>query len=152
MVLGVGNLLRSDEGVGVYAARMLEQRTLPDGVEVIDAGVAVADALASYKHIGKLVVLDAVDAKAQAGAVFRFRPRDVERRRALLRSLHELDIFDALELLERGGCKIGEVIVVGVQPKTTDWGMELSSEVRARLPDVVSLVESELALPDQEVE
>ncbi len=147
MVLGVGNLLRSDEGVGVHAARMLGRRALPDGVKVVDAGMAVADALAGYSSIAKLVVVDAVDAKAQPGAVFRFRPRDVERRQALLRSLHDLDLFDALELLERGGCKVGEVIVVGVQPKRTDWGMELSSEVQARLPDVVSLVESELLTP-----
>ena len=147
VVLGVGNLLRSDEGVGVHAARMLEASTLPAGVEVIDAGVAVADALSSYKSIGKLVVVDAVDAKAQPGAVFRFRPRDVERRQALLRSLHELDLFDAIDLAERGGCTVGEVIVVGVQPKTTDWGMELSREVAERLPDVVSLVQSELAPP-----
>lgn len=150
VVLGVGNLLRSDEGVGVHAARMLERVNLPAGVKIVDAGVAVADALSSYKSIGKLVVVDAVDAKAQPGSVFRFRPRDVERRHALLRSLHELDLFDALDLVERGGCSVGEVIVVGVQPKTTDWGLELSPEVHSRLPDVVNLVVSELAPPGQE--
>ena len=150
VVLGVGNLLRSDEGVGVHAARMLERVNLPPGVKIVDAGVAVADALSSYKNIGKLVVVDAVDAKAQPGSVFRFRPRDVARRHALLRSLHELDLFDALEMAERGGCSVGEVIVVGVQPKTTDWGLELSPEVHSRLADVVNLVVSELAPPGQE--
>ncbi|UCH34306.1 MAG: HyaD/HybD family hydrogenase maturation endopeptidase [Armatimonadota bacterium] len=152
LVLGVGNLLRSDEGVGVHAARALEPSKLPAGAKVVDAGIAVADALSSYKSIGKLVVVDAVDAKAEPGSVFRFRPRDVERRRALLRSLHELDLFDALEMAERGGCTVGEVIVVGVQPKTIDWGMDLSREVRERLPDVVRLVESELLPPGQEGE
>ena len=147
VVLGVGNLLRSDEGVGVHAARMLSGTELPPGVEVIDAGVAVADALTGYDGIGKLVVVDAVDAKAQPGSVFRFRPRDVERRTALMRSLHELDLFDALDLVERGGCAVGEVIVIGVQPKSTNWGLELSPEVQARLPDVVSLVQSEMAPP-----
>jgi hydrogenase maturation protease len=150
VVLGVGNLLRSDEGVGVHAARLLERTALPAGVKIVDAGVAVADALSGYRSIGKLVVVDAVDAKAQPGSVFRFRPRDVERRHALLRSLHELDLFDALDMAERGGCTVGEVIVVGVQPKTTDWGLELSSEVQNRLPDVVNLVVSELAPPGQE--
>lgn len=147
VVLGVGNLLRSDEGVGVHAARILSGTDLPPGVEVVDAGVAVADALTGYDGIGKLVVVDAVDAKAQPGSVFRFRPRDVERRTALMRSLHELDLFDALDLVERGGCAVGEVIVIGVQPKSTDWGLELSSEVQARLPDVVSLVQSEMSPP-----
>ena len=66
-------------------------------------------------------------------------------------TLHELDLFDALDLVERGGCTIGEVIVVGVQPKSTDWGLELSREVQSRLPDVVSLVASELTSPGQEV-
>lgn len=149
VVLGVGNLLRSDEGVGVHAARLLNGSKLPPGVEVIDAGVALADALSDYRSIRKLVVVDAVDAKAQPGAVFRFRPRDVDRRRALLRSLHDLDLFDALELLERAGCQVGEVIVVGVQTKSTDWGMELSREVRARLPDVVNLVRSEVASAEE---
>jgi len=147
MVLGVGNVLRSDEGVGVHAARLLEQRALPAGVKVVKAGIAVGAALDGYRRIGKLVVVDAVDAKAQPGAVFRFRPREVERRRALMRSLHELDLFDALDRLERGGCEVGEVVVVGVQPKSTDWGMDLSGEVRARLDDVVSMVESEIAPP-----
>ena len=134
VVLGVGNLLRSDEGVGVHAARMLEASTLPAGVEVIEAGVAVADALSSYKSIGKLVVVDAVDAKAQPGSVFRFRPRDVERRQALLRSLHELDLFDAIDLAERGGCTVGEVIVVGVQPKSTDWEWSCPARWRSDCP------------------
>lgn len=151
MVIGVGNLLRSDEGVGIHAARLLGERDLPPGVQVIDAGVAVGDALSGYRSISKLVVVDAVDAKAQPGSVFRFRPRDVERRHALLRSLHELDLFDALDSVERGGCTIGEVIVVGVQPKTTDWGLELSQEVQSRLPDVVNLLASELTGPGQEV-
>jgi len=151
VVIGVGNLLRSDEGVGIHAARLLGERDLPPGVQVIDAGVAVGDALSGYRSISKLVVVDAVDAKAQPGSVFRFRPRDVERRHALLRSLHELDLFDALDSVERGGCTIGEVIVVGVQPKTTDWGLELSQEVQSRLPDVVNLLASELTGPGQEV-
>lgn len=150
VVLGVGNLLRSDEGVGVHAARQLAAGALPDGVDVIDAGVAVADALSAYKSIGKLIVVDAVDAKAQPGSVFRFRPRDVQRRQALLRSLHELDLFDALDLARHGGCTVGEVIVVGVQPKTVDWGLELSPEVQARLPDVVNLVAAELSPPTEE--
>lgn len=144
----MGNLLRSDEGVGVHAARMLDQGNLPAGVQVVDAGVGVSDALSEYDGIGKLVVLDAVDAKAQPGSLFRFRPREVERHRALVRPLHELDLFDTLAALERGGCVVGEVIVVGVQPKTTNWGMSLSREVRERLPDVMSMVESELASPD----
>ena len=152
IVLGIGNLLRSDEGVGVHVARALEQCDLPAGVQVVDAGLGVSDALSDYKGIGKLVVVDAVDAKAQPGTLFRFRPREVERRRALVRPLHELDLFDALDMLERDGCVMGEVIVVGVQPKTTGWGMELSQEVRERLPDVVSLVESELAPPGGKVE
>jgi hydrogenase maturation protease len=151
VVIGVGNLLRSDEGVGIHAARLLGEQALPSGVQVIDAGVAVGEALSSYRSIGKLVVVDAVDAKARPGSVFRFRPRDVERRHALLRSLHELDLFDALDSVERGGCIIGEVIVVGVQPKTTDWGLELSQEVQSRLADVVNVVASELTPPGQEV-
>jgi hydrogenase maturation protease len=142
VVLGIGNVLRSDEGVGVHAVRALEARGLA-GADLVDGGTNAYEALAGYDAIERLIVVDAVDAKSEPGAVFRFRESDLEPSRAPV-SLHQLGLLDALGWLRACGVRMGEVVVIGVQPAVTDWGLELSNAVAARMDTVLELIEREM--------
>ncbi len=150
VVLGVGNLLRRDEGVGVHAVRALAQGVLGDAAEMVDGGTAVFEALSGWREIGKLVVIDALRAGREPGFVSRVSLREVADREAPALSVHEHGLLDALALLEQSGLRVGEVVIYGVEPAETGWGTELSEPVAESLMHLAMRLEGELGLTESE--
>lgn len=141
--MGVGNELLKDEGVGVHVARELAKLDLAFPVEIIEAGT-VPDCWQSEEPAGKLVVVDAIYGGSEPGAVYRFSPDEVEFETSLVTSIHQLSFVQSLKLSEIAGNKPGKTVIIGVEPKEVAWGMELSEELRDRIPDVVRAVLKEI--------
>ena len=138
LILGIGNLLLSDEGVGVHAVRKLAERELPAGVDVLDGGTSGADLIDSLADRPRIVVIDAASGDGPPGTIYRCEARDLmEQEHAL--SLHEFGLVDSLRMAEQLGCAPRRVIVLGVQPATLAPGMELSPAVASVLPNVIAL-------------
>ncbi len=148
VVLGVGNTLLRDEGIGCHVARAVMCRVagrLPD-VEVIDCGTC-ADMLPIPGEVDKLVIVDAVSAGGAPGQIYRFRLNDLTLEEKQFLSLHDMSLIDSLMLMHlqcAGLAGTGEVVVVGVEPKEIDWGLELSAELRGKIPEIVNIILSEL--------
>jgi hydrogenase maturation protease len=147
VLLGAGNELLKDEGVGVHIARELAGRTFGFPVEIIEAGT-VFDCWQSDQSIGKLVVIDAVYGGGQPGSVYRFNLEDVDFDTGLMTSIHQLNFVNSIKLSEMTRCKPEKTVIIGVEPKEVAWGMELSEELRSRIPQIVEIVLKEIA-PDQ---
>jgi len=143
VVLGVGNELLKDEGVGVHVARALSREPLASLVEIIEGGTAL-DALPGGRPIKKLVVVDAVCGGGEPGSIYRFTPDEVELEAGQVTSLHELGLLDGLRMSEVAGIKPEETVIIGVEPKDVGWGMGLSAELEGRLPEVVRIVLEEV--------
>jgi len=148
VVLGVGNELLKDEGIGVHVARELARRTITFPVEIIEAGT-VPDCWQGDEPVGKLVVIDAVYGGGEPGAIYRFTPEDVEFESSMMTSVHQISLVDSLKLSEVTGNKPQKTVIIGVEPKEVAWGTELSEELRGRIHDVVRIVLKEV-IPDQE--
>ena len=146
LILGIGNLLLSDEGVGVHAVRCLAQRELPPGVEVLDGGTSGADLVDHLDGRTKVVVIDAASGDGPPGTVYRCEARELIEQEGSL-SLHEFGLADSLHMAERLGCAPQRVIVLGVQPATMEPGLDLSPEVAAVLPGIIRLALAEAAAP-----
>ena len=146
LILGIGNLLLSDEGVGVHAVRCLSERELPPGVEVLDGGTSGADLVDHLEGRTKVVVIDAASGDGPPGTVYRCEARELIEQEGAL-SLHEFGLADSLHMAERLGCAPKRVIVLGVQPATLEPGLELSPEVSAVLPGILKLALAEAAAP-----
>ena len=134
VVLGVGNLLRQDEGVGVHAVRALSIGPCAERAELVDGGTAVFEALSQWREIDKLVVIDALRAGREPGSNARVSLREVADRTAPALSLHEHGLLDQLSLLKQAGLRVGEIVIYGVEPGQTGWGTELSEPVASCLP------------------
>lgn len=150
LIVGVGNLLLGDEGVGIHAVRELEKRSLPPYVDVVDGGTAglnLLDLLISHERV---IIIDAVDGGAQPGTVFRFSPEeiveDVER---LPLSLHQMEVLNVLQLATYLGQPLPPIVVYGIQPETMDWSTELSATLRSRLEELLHAVLNEVSASDQ---
>ncbi|MGB9792037.1 MAG: hydrogenase maturation protease [Thermacetogeniaceae bacterium] len=145
VVVGIGNLLLKDEGVGVHVVRALERRSLPCDVELVDGGTAGPDLLPYMSGAEKIIVVDALKGGGEPGSVYCLTPDDCEpKAEGNPLSLHDLGILVALRDLELLEGRRPHVVIIGVEPKELDWGIELTPEVAASIPKVIELVEKEL--------
>ncbi len=143
VILGVGNELLRDEGIGVHVARRMAGMEFPFPVEIIEAG-NVPDCWQAYEPVGRLVVIDAVFGGGEPGAVYRFRPEEVDWETCLSTSMHHLSFLESLKLGEIAGERPETIVLIGVEPKEVSWGMELSEEVQRCVPRVVDIVVNEI--------
>lgn len=144
LVLGVGNLLMSDDGVGVHAVQRLEKRTLPPGVEVLDGGTCGLDLLQFFEGVERLIVLDAANLGREPGAIVRLEGEDVPAFLAMKVSPHEINLPELLFSAKLSGIYPREVVVLGMQPETIETGVELSPPVAAQVDALIERVMEEI--------
>lgn len=144
MVLGIGNILLRDEGVGVRAIEAMQSMSLPPDVELLDGGTCGADLVDEIASRHKLIVIDAVKTDAPAGAIFRLTPDQLLHGDQQM-SLHEFGMMDTLAMARTLGCPPREVVIFGVQPEVVEYGLELSDTVKACLPRLIQAVLKEAA-------
>lgn len=144
VVIGIGNLLASDDGVGVHAVRYLRGR-LPEGVALVEGGVYGLDLLPWLEGRDRAVFIDGIDAGDEPGAVFRFRPEDVAPGRgAPIVSVHDMGIYELMAAARLAEQCPEHIVIIAVQVKSLETGMELSPEVKGALPHVHRLVLEEI--------
>jgi hydrogenase maturation protease len=140
-VIGVGNPLMADEGVGIAAIEALEERGMPEGVELIDAGSAGMTLLHIIKDYDAVLIIDAANFGGEPGEVRAFGPDEVRSVKALRReSLHEADLMQVLELSRTLGEIPETVVLFAVQFQKVEMGSGMTEPVRSAVPVVVKLV------------
>jgi hydrogenase maturation protease len=144
-VIGVGNILLRDEGIGVHIIQRLHKLLNLPEVELIDAGTS-ADVLMlisdSVKHV---IVIDAATAGGKPGNIYRFTPEDVDTGGNLEVSLHQNSLVANLKMLEMFGKKPESVTIFGIEPAELESGLELSAEIEKKVPQLLELVNKEIA-------
>ncbi len=148
-VLGVGNVLRRDDGVGVHVVEELRRRfRFPEGVRLVDGGLGGPALLGALEGAEALIAVDAVRGGQPPGTLYRIPAAELLRDRGgapSLWTLHEAGLPDLLALALRAAPGL-QATVLGVEPlETREWGTELTEPVAARLPALVDLVLEELA-------
>ncbi len=131
VVLGLGNPLMADDGVGIYALSHLQDDWyIPAEVELVDGGTWGLTLLPIVDNADRLLVLDAVDYGVAPGSITELRgdqiPLFLERTKL---SPHQVDLRDILALCELRGRSPGEVVVLGIQPQRVEMSTELSPAV-----------------------
>jgi hydrogenase maturation protease len=144
VVVGLGNLLLRDEGVGIYLVRALDKGDLGySNVEFIDGGTS-SDIVSLVEGADKLIIIDSVKGGDKPGTVYRFAIEGLDSHSATRLSGHQLDIVDSLRLLEMLGRGPKSTVIIGIEPETVDLGLELSLEVQSRMAEMASLVRKEI--------
>lgn len=147
LVLGVGNLLLSDEGVGIHVVkRLVEMQALPDDVEIVDGGTAGLALLVYLEGVERLVIIDAVETGGPPGTIVRLSGDDIPAYMALKISPHEITLPDFLAAARLRDLYPQEVVVWGIQPYSLEVGIELSPPLAEKLDMLVDLVIQEFAV------
>ncbi len=145
VVLGVGNLLLTDEGIGIHAIqRMLDKKVLPEEIEIIDGGTAGLALLYFLEGVDTLLIIDAVETGGPPGTIVRLAGDRIPAYMALKVSPHEITLPDFLAAAKLRDLYPKEVVVWGMQPQSLEVGVDLSPDVEARLDTLIDLVVEEL--------
>jgi hydrogenase maturation protease len=141
-VIGVGNVLQGDDGVGIKAVQALQGMGLAD-VEIIDAGTAPFDMLGVFLETQVVIVIDCIRAGKEPGTLYRLPPEMIDGAEDDLRFAHGLGVAGTVRLARELG-STADVIVYGIEPACIEWSLELSSEVEASLPQLLGAVTEEV--------
>ncbi len=144
-ILGVGNILLKDEGVGVRVVeRLADQYAFPEHVRVLDGGVLGVRLMGIIGATDELIVVDAVRNRKPPGTLYRLADEQVPRRVLAKQSMHQMDLPEVLAMCAAID-KYPKVVVVGVEPEDmTTMDMELTPTVAAQVDNLVVMVLKEL--------
>jgi hydrogenase maturation protease len=146
LVLGLGNILLCDEGVGVRVVeRLQELYEFPQGVQVLDGGTLALDLLPCVEDADRLLVVDALEMGAEPGAIARLEGDEVPAFLGVKISPHQMGLADLLAAARLRNLYPGELVLWGVQPGVMNTGLELSYPVAAQVEVLVDRVLSELS-------
>jgi hydrogenase maturation protease len=144
LVLGLGNVLLEDDGVGVLAAqRLIEEYEIPSDVRVLDGGTLGLALLPYVEDAERLILVDAVRADAPAGSLVRLDGEDVPPAVATRLSPHQVgvsDLLDGARWLQR---LPSELVLLGVVPQSIELNVGLSMPVESALGALIASVVAE---------
>ncbi len=141
LVLGIGNLLKKDDGIGVHVIQYMQDNAIPvpDCVTLLDGGITGFDCMQYMVQYDKIVIVDALKIEDKPGSICRFGANHLVSRLPVV-SLHELGVAEALNILRIKG-KEPIVEVIGIVPDNTDdLYTNFSSSVAESIPKVVDLI------------
>lgn len=145
LVLGLGNILLQDEGVGVrLVERLTERYVVPDGVEVLDGGTSGMELIHTIADRDALILCDAVRSDAPPGTVLRIAGEDLPAFFRTKLSPHQLGVSDLLATLTLLGRTPSPVVLIGIVPEAMDLGLVLSPRIEAALEEALSLLLAEM--------
>ncbi len=146
VVLGLGNPLMTDEGIGVYLIeRLTESASEYPAVDFVDAGTGGLSILYHIESRRKAILIDCTLMSEPPGTIRRFTPEDVQSTKVLShQSLHEADVLRVIEMARQLGQAPDTVILFGIQPVRIEPGLGLSQALMERIDEYVSMILREL--------
>ena len=151
VLIGLGNLLMTDEGIGVRVIQELTRtERIPSDIEALDLGPGGLTVLHAIADMDEVIFVDCAFMGEEPGTLKRFRAEDVQTVKVQARqSAHEGDLFETLELAKRVGQCPENIVVFGIQPEIVELGADLSTTLQAQLASYVDAVAAELNFPSE---
>jgi hydrogenase maturation protease len=144
LVLGLGNLVHSDDGLGVHAIQALQQDSrVPADTVLMDGGTLGLNLLPHISAFQRLLVIDALDVSESPGTLLRLEGKALQNLPGKA-SVHQLGFADLMVALELLGESPVEIVLFGVQPLSTEWSTELTPPVREALGPLLDAVIEQL--------
>lgn len=140
LVIGVGSVLRGDDGIGVRAIEALEKEVLPDNVTVEAGDLSGLDLLKYFGDYPRVIVIDAATMGEKPGAIKVFTPDEIKPATFKDKSsTHGIGLIETLTLAKELELD-NEIIIVGIEPVTMEYSLELTDTIRSRIPEIISTV------------
>jgi hydrogenase maturation protease len=146
-IIGIGNLLRKDDGVGIFLLERLQKqkKELPKNIEFIDGGTGGMNLLHLLAQFDTVLLIDAVDFKGRSGESRVFRLKDIQsQEKPVMISTHDSDFLNLLRLSQELKELPETLVIFGVQPRDVSHGVGLSKEIETVLDDLNLKLQKEI--------
>ena len=141
LIIGVGNTLLSDDGIGIHIIKKMEEEAVLQDAEFLDMGTSSME-LGYYINdsISKMVIIDSIRSEEEPGTIFRFRPEDLVSRKKESYSLHQIKLIDTLKLVSLDK-DFPDTIIIGIVPyDVKTFSEQLSARISGDFPDIYGRV------------
>ncbi len=154
LILGIGNLLFKDEGVGIHVVEKLKTMELPPDVEALDGGMMATVFMYIIEGRKKVIVINAIQAGGAPGTIYRFNEKEFyEKRKGHPRTTQETEFEDALKTTYLMKTTPDEFVLIGVEPedmgeKDLKLNIGLSPTLEKKMPEIIEMVMKEITKRD----
>lgn len=147
LILGIGNLLLSDDGVGIHAVRLLQEKVnLDKAVQVVDGGTCGLDLMQYLEGVDRLIILDAAKPDHSPGKITRITGEKVPAYLSIKTSPHEIGLPELLFAAKLTDIYPREVVILCVEAASLESGVTLTPSIEERLPELIQQVHEEIGL------
>ena len=146
IVLGYGNSLRGDDGIGVKIVQKLEAMGLPNHIKVIEGGTSGIDVLINTEEFEKLIIIDSVISGGKEGSLYRMTVPELPETKNVELTTHGSSLINFLKTKVESGEKDywSKVVFYGIEIKNTTIGTELSPEIANKIPEYINSILEDL--------
>ncbi len=147
VVIGLGNTLMADEGIGcVIVGHFISRLEKYPGIEFVDAGTGGMNLLHIISDRKKAIIIDCAVMGAEPGTIKRFTPEQAKSVKQLSHySLHEADVLQIIEMSRKLGECPETIVIFGIEPARVEHGRKLSETLSRRLTEYIKTIEKELS-------
>ncbi|GFM38368.1 NiFeSe hydrogenase maturation protease [Desulfovibrio psychrotolerans] len=146
LVLGIGNSLLTDDGVGVFAAEALQKETWPPEVTIMEGGTFTQDIFYLFEGYDRLLVLDVIHGGHEPGTLYTLTENDLVSNESQRISIHDIDMLDSLKMCELKNGSRPRMEILGMEPQDiTTWNIGLSVPCQERFDTFLELARKEIA-------
>ncbi|RII36529.1 hydrogenase maturation protease [Clostridium chromiireducens] len=144
-ILGIGNLLLKDDGIGVHLIEHLKELEFENthNVELIDGGTCIPNLLDVFMKNGRIIVLDSLKGGYAPGTIYKLTPEELGNCIKETTSLHDVQVLDIMRDAELLGFN-PKVTIIGVEPEEIIFDLELSPIIKETIPQITNIIEEEL--------
>ncbi len=146
LILGVGNPLMSDEGIGIEAVEiLLNKYKFPENVEIIDGGTQGLELLQHFDSVKNLIIVDAVySSKKKSGEIIKIPKEKIKYYLKTKMSVHDVGLEDVISVLDLLNKMPENIIIIGMIPEKLEFSYGLSEKIKNRLPFLINEVLNQL--------
>jgi len=143
VIIGIGNILLQDDGVGVHVIKQLENEKLPSTIELVDGGTSTLDTLGFFLDYKKVIVVDCLRAGLKPGTIYKIKPEDIKNYQKENLSIHDVQILDVARMANMMN-KYPEVIIFGIEPEKISLDLEMTEIMVSKIPEIIRNIKKEL--------
>lgn len=143
IIIGIGNILLQDDGVGVHVIEQLENEKLPSTIELVDGGTSTLDTLGFFLDYKKVIVVDCLKAGLEPGTIYKIKPEDIKNYKKENLSIHDVQILDVVKMANMMD-KYPEVVIFGIEPEKISLNLEMTETMISKIPEIIFNIKKEL--------
>lgn len=145
VIIGIGNILLQDDGVGVHVIKQLENDKSLSTIKLVDGGTSTLDMLGYFLDYKKVVVIDCLRAGLKPGTIYKIKPEDIKSYKKENLSIHDVQILDVVEMANMMG-KYPEVVIFGIEPEKIAVNLEMTAMIVSKIPEIICNIKEELQI------